>query len=232
MTQIFAMVDIESFGLKPGSAVASIGAVVADMDAPIGSMPESIRYYQTINMGSSLDLGLAIEGSCMEWWTQENLPAFVEVLKKTIPARQAIWNFTSWYKMHVPRDTPIYCHGLNFDIPLLDVLFEKAETAVPWKYNSTRDDRTIFDLAGLDFKNSGIERKGLFHNALDDAVFQASCVQKAWKMLKHGLPPMQLPYNIDQGAQVLQNRKHRDTPIADNPEVGINYMTPQKLSEI
>jgi hypothetical protein len=52
----------------------------------------------------------------------------------------------------------------------------------PWHYRAPRDTRTLFDLAELDARD--LPFVGVKHNALDDAIHQAKCVQAAHQRLR------------------------------------------------
>ena len=55
-------------------------------------------------------------------------------------------------------------------------------TAIPWKYNSARDCRTIFEIAG--FTKEDLVKPEVAHDALSDAVAQAQSVAKAFRTIK------------------------------------------------
>ena len=56
----------------------------------------------------------------------------------------------------------------------------------PWKFWNVRDVRTVVDLA-KPFRNlkKDYKRKGTHHNALDDAIFQASYVSDMTQALQN-----------------------------------------------
>jgi hypothetical protein len=75
----------------------------------------------------------------------------------------------------------IWCHGANFDEPLWNAVCRRLPTFIPWKFWNVRCTRTCYYLAQFDPKT--LPRSGTHHNALDDATYQALCVQKAMSIL-------------------------------------------------
>ena len=65
------MIDIETMGNKPGSAIVSIGAVMFDPKNWEDPDKKS-KFYSTINLQSCLDCGLEVDGSMVYWWMQQS----------------------------------------------------------------------------------------------------------------------------------------------------------------
>lgn len=57
------MLDLETFGTKPGSVIRSIGAVMFDLDGRTG--PE---FYRNIDEESCVKAGLTYDPSTVSWW--------------------------------------------------------------------------------------------------------------------------------------------------------------------
>lgn len=88
--------------------------------------------------------------------------------------------FLKWCLM--VKAEQIWCQGANFDEPIIRAAIEKLGGTVPWKFWNVRDTRTVYDLCGFDPKR--VPRQGTYHNSLDDAKHQVTCIQEA---LKNGL---------------------------------------------
>ncbi len=58
------MLDLETWGTAPGSALRSIGAVFFDLDGKTGE-----TFYRNIDKQSCLDAGLKIDPATVSWWS-------------------------------------------------------------------------------------------------------------------------------------------------------------------
>lgn len=173
------MFDLETWGTTPGSALRSIGAVEFDpMGKDVGR-----TFYRNISKESCLQLGLTIDPKTEEWWARQSKEASdaLELNPTGIAAVAA--EFHSWFRF--VRAEYIWCHGTNFDEPLWNAacrpLSLGGSVAIPWKFWNVRCTRTCYHLAQFDPKS--VPRTGMHHNALDDATYQALCVQKAMSIL-------------------------------------------------
>lgn len=169
MTQ--AMLDLETWGVRPGCALRSIGAVVFDPNRY--GEPHGPSFYRNIKWAWSDTL--VIESSTVKWWNEQSAEAKGAFDNDATSLRHAIESFTVWWRQ-VGAEF-IWCHGANFDAPIYEAAAHAVGLAVPWAYNAVRDTRTLFMLADFDPKLLPFE--GTTHNALDDAKHQATCVQLA-----------------------------------------------------
>lgn len=165
------MLDLETFGTRPGSALRSIGAAFFE--------PRSIGFGQTfyanIDKQSCLDAGLIIDPKTEEWWQHQSLESQAQLEVNPEHLSKVISNFCDWFIGNGGRK--IWCQGANFDAPLWEHAIWASGYAAPWKYYDVRDTRTVYELAGLDQRT--ISKVGTHHNALDDCKFQIICVQTA-----------------------------------------------------
>lgn len=166
------MIDTETLGTQPGSAILSIGAVMFGMDG-LGD-----QFYAPIQLGSCADVGLAIDPATVEWWMRQS----DEARAAAFPTNAApIWfvlvDFSMWF---VARGAKYpWCHGAGFDVPLLDAAFKACGMKSPWEFWNTRDTRTLYDLAGVKVDRRG----GTHHHALDDAINQAEAAARALRIV-------------------------------------------------
>ena len=172
MTHI--MIDIETMGTAPGSAIVSLGAVVFDPLA--GTLGET--FYQVTSLDSCLEAGLTTEAGTILWWMQQSDAARAQLTAPDAqPLIPALSDFTSWWQHQGGQF--IWGHGANFDEPLLSAAYRAVGAAPPWKFWDARCTRTIFALTG----ERPDRAKGTHHNALDDAKAQAEAVCRAYKKL-------------------------------------------------
>ncbi len=182
------MIDLETMGTIPGSAILSCGAVA--FDPFTGEIDTENTFYRNISIDSNLKLGMKIAGDTLEWWLAQNSEALKMLFEDSIVVSEFLSHFTNWWGR---RDGIFpWSHGASFDITLLETMFRMAKEYpggsklpdFPWKFWDVRDTRTIFHAAWpLAGKPQGITREGTHHNALDDAIYQAQCVVEAFKIL-------------------------------------------------
>lgn len=172
------MIDIETLGKTPGSVILSIGAVVFTKGGDVYEPTLQHSFYRTIDLALSMEAGFTVDADTIRFWMKQDMSGKEDLFVGYSPF-QALDNLKNFHANH--NLAPVWSHGPSFDISILEAAFHKMYISVPWAYNSPRDTRTIYDLAGLDIKKE--TRRGIFHNALDDCIFQAAMVQKAWKKL-------------------------------------------------
>ena len=155
------MVDIETLGVSPGSAILSIGAIRFD-EGGIGE-----QYYREISLKSCQEAGLEIDAGTLEWWLSQD-EAVTDVLRGGDRLADVLEEFRGYY-----HDTEeIWANSPSFDCALLESAYDAVGMDEPWHYSDTRDFRTIRSLPCA----VEVEREGVAHNALDDARYQARVV--------------------------------------------------------
>jgi hypothetical protein len=165
MGKINCMVDTETLGTYFDSVICSIGAVKFDVE---GNVDQNFidEFYVTIDAKDSVDHGLRIEQSTLDWWALQDQEAFKALRKNNIPLKDALVKFTEWFGS---KSMPTWSCGSDFD----NVLLESAYRAVnlkrpftPWDSRCYRTMKNIFPIKPP-------KREGTHHNSLDDAKFQA-----------------------------------------------------------
>lgn len=160
------MVDLETLGTTPGSVVLSIGACMFDPVArSIGQ-----RFYAGIRRYDSVELGLTVDRDTESWWLDQNAEARQLAFNGTLTPSTAIINFNNFWRENGAQF--FWCHGANFDEPLLCSVYEKLGVKAPWEFWDVRCTRTIYHLAGVKPDRT----QGTYHNPTDDAVNQANAV--------------------------------------------------------
>jgi len=170
MTGRHVMLDLETFGTRPGSVLRSVGAVVFGLRAGLGE-----EFYHNIERQSQLDAGLTIDAQTESWWARQSADAQAHLTDNTAPLATVAALFHAWFAR--TGGAYVWCQGANFDAVLWEAACAKVGIAVPWRYFNVRDTRTVYDICGFDAK--ALPRDGTFHNALDDAKHQARCIQAA-----------------------------------------------------
>lgn len=162
------MVDIETMGTRPTSAITSIGAVLFD--------PRSDWIGDTFTIHVSLENclrnGLTVDASTITWWLNQDDAARLTLVRgqnDPAPLYTAMAAFAEFF----PAGAEIWCLGASYDLPILANAYHAVGQEPPWEY---RNERCLRTLKGLN-KGLRIERTGTHHNALDDAIYQARLVQ-------------------------------------------------------
>jgi hypothetical protein len=164
------MIDLETWGLTPGSMLRSIGAVVFD---PVGARMGS-TFYANIDEASQEAVGLTRDGETVLWWTEQSFDAQELLEEDQRPLHDVLAEFTSWWKMAGGQHP--WSHGANFDIVLLESAYRACGLEHPWKFWDVRCCRTVLALGN---RRAYVPKGGVKHHALTDAKAQAVAVAAA-----------------------------------------------------
>lgn len=165
------MLDIETLGTAPGSAILAIGAVKftkGDIYA---------EYYRRIDLKSAIAAGLNMDPDTVMWWLKQTDDARLEITREGCDIQDVLTHFAEWvWCLHTEApeevagwEIEMWGNGASFDNVLLSVAYEKIGAPRPWKYSGDRCYRTIKNL----YPEVQMQRTGTHHNALDDAKSQA-----------------------------------------------------------
>lgn len=180
------MIDLETLGTTPGSALLSIGAV--KFDAETGYIGET--FYCNVDLTSSLLAGLTIDPTTVDWWRRQSPEAQSALLRDDrLLLSEALDAFARWL-LHgaawvTSSEAPIlWCKGGSFDFPLLTAAYRAAGKAHPWKFWNERDCRTLFKVCEQQHGYKPPKAAGTAHCALDDARHQAEQVIACLRLLR------------------------------------------------
>ncbi len=154
------MLDIETFGNRPGSIIVAIGAVKFHNGKIID------EFYQRITPASCEGLGLKMDTSTVLWWLQQSEAARLEITQTGRHLCEVLVDFSKF----IDHDRqPIWGKGSDFDNALLTAAYQAAEHLLPWKYSANRCYRTLKNL----FPSISYVPPTIAHHALEDARAQA-----------------------------------------------------------
>ncbi len=200
MTKINVMIDIETLGTKPGSAILEIGANIFRDSI-------EVEFYKPICLKSNLKHGMTIDLETLAWWQKQ--PCMEKVFtSKNVSLTYALDDFTGFVEDFVLTKFPVmdkdpwkevlvWGNGASFDAVLMEEAYRKTGKTPPWKYWNVRDVRTLFTAAwGENFykvpkiagakeelKKNGFTRKLVEHSSVDDALLQSQMVLMAQRKL-------------------------------------------------
>ena len=154
------MVDLETLGNNSHSVIISLGAVVFDENG-LGE-----TFYSRICPQSCVDAGLQMDADTVMWWMQQSEQARAEFKRACMSLPVVLHDFAKWF----PDKATIWGNGATFDNVILSNAYAALKMSKPWKYNADRCYRT---LKALYPQITPSKRTGTYHNALDDAIYQA-----------------------------------------------------------
>ena len=178
------MLDLETLDVKPSAVVLSIGAVVFDRY----TRQQGPTFYVelTNHLDDQLKNGRTVSGSTVAWWMRQSPEArrvFEE--KETSPERctpmYALSTFIDFCREHKVKY--IWAKDPDFDVVILRSMFEAYgvdDLQFPFNYSKARAVRTVLDMP-FALVNLGTP---VAHNALADAVAQATDIQEAFQCLR------------------------------------------------
>lgn len=167
------MIDFETLGNTPDSAVLSLGAVTFTKDEIL----DEKSWFFDVEIQTSLRLAVSFE--TVAWWMKQGEEAralFENCLKHGQRPTVVLTEFSNWLSADskYPKtdwNLLVWSCGSSFDIPIIESLMRRSNITPPWKFWNHRCYRTIKQMYGLE---KGIENPGTKHVALDDARFQAN----------------------------------------------------------
>jgi oligoribonuclease (3'-5' exoribonuclease) len=172
------MLDLETMGFRGNAAIVSIGAVAFDPDQ--NSLGE--KFYINVELSSCLEYGLSVDGATVAWWITQNNDAKESLFKDTEPLDKALEAFANYIQQF--EKVKVWGNGLGFDNVIMKNAYAAIKQERPWSDFQDRDMRTIVDIAESIHGKQKRVKKGIAHNALDDAINQAETVCSLWNILK------------------------------------------------
>lgn len=163
------MLDLETMGADPNSAIVAIGAVAFEFDKkdPLD------QFYKKVTLASSVNNGGIMNPSTVLWWMNQSQSAREEIVSAETDINYALKCFTIWVdglRGASPQNKlQIWGNGSDFDNVILHSAYRHANMPAPWQFWENRCYRTMSAM----HTNTRLVRKGTHHNALDDARSQA-----------------------------------------------------------
>lgn len=176
------MMDIETTGVRPGCRVLSIGLVEFDEKGTI----DSLLVHPKLSDQVGVD-----DGKTMGWWDTQSAEA-KSVFADNHVLGESVENTYKIIKTFIDDlvdarkslsqglekvDVCIWGNGATFDNSIVQHMFYAKGLPIPWNTFGDRCYRTAINMLG----RPSLQRSGVHHNALDDAMYQANCLIKAIK---------------------------------------------------
>lgn len=175
MNELHIMVDLETMGNRPTSAIVAIGAAHFDEEG-VGE-----TFYQTVDLESSMEAGLTVDAGTIMWWMKQSRAARRALAENNETLHTALIRFSCWLDtLHVgydsgPESVVIWGNGAAFDNVILANAYHAAKLPLPWRFWNDQCYRTLRrQFPHLHTSATG----GVAHKAIDDAVHQAMCASQ------------------------------------------------------
>lgn len=150
------MLDIETLGTVPGSAIVSLGAYCLETGA---------EFYRVIDLGSNFRFKMSVDAPTIEWWmTQSDDARAMFKAKDKVDLDVALSDLAQW--LPDPKGLQVWGNCCSFDCVLLGVAYRRVGQKLPWNVFSERSYRTAKAMYS-DVKAPKFE--GVKHNSLEDA---------------------------------------------------------------
>lgn len=179
MSDCHIMLDLETFSSAHDAAIVAIGAVrFYPKEDGLGTAKQlGATFYRTISAKSAQARGGRIDGDTVIWWLGQSEAARNAIIVDPVLVESALKDLSIWIR-EVPVNG-IWGNGADFDNVIISNAYKSINWTQPWSYSLNRCYRTIKNLA----PEIKMERIGEAHNALDDAISQASHLCKIVKEL-------------------------------------------------
>ena len=163
------MIDLETLATTADAVILSIGAVRFDLDAGlVFDEPEAV-FYRAISIDSQH--ARTISGDTLAWWMMQSEQARTVFVEPNCSIFNALMDLREWIDPQPGTEPYVWSNGADFDLPMLVHAYQQESIKLPWPPYAGRCYRTCKNLPGA--RAAKVERQGLHHNALDDAIFQA-----------------------------------------------------------
>lgn len=162
------VLDLETLGKGPRAAIVAIGCVRIEQGTINGSL------YRRVSLETSLQAGLQVDASTIEWWLQQDETAQGEIYKPgAIRLESALAQLADFMEL-TPGEDPTNCllwgNGSSFDNVIIGNAFDACGIQRPWHFRNDRDLRTLLALYP---EAKALPFEGIKHHALDDAKHEA-----------------------------------------------------------
>lgn len=139
------MLDIETLATDGNALVLSIGAIKFDLVGRDGPWFGE-QFFVVPSLIEQILLGRTIERGTQEFWATQ--PTEAQAHWANAQAQNAMTVYAALADLgQFVRGAPrIWANGAVFDFGILESLLRQVRLPIPWKYNTVRDARTVYDV--------------------------------------------------------------------------------------
>lgn len=178
MKHIDLMLDLETYGKGPLTAIAQISAVPFSRTSDLRTV---IPFNSFISLAENEKRGLKSDEDTLAWWASQDDAAIKMVIERahasTTTLDEALYAFASYINVlkatYNVESVLVWGNGSVFDNRILQTAYQVCGIPTPWKYNADRDLRTLIDIGeSIGLFPKKLPFVGLQHNAIDDCLHQ------------------------------------------------------------
>lgn len=167
------MLDFETLGNTPDTAVVSLGAVLFNRE---GIFAERLWLF---NLTGQLDGRRRFAtADTITWWMGQGEKAksvFEKAQREGVLLKDFATQFVEW--VDPKRDVRVWGNGATFDVSIIESILLQQGVKAPWKFWNHRCYRTLKQCYGIE----KTKFQGTKHDALDDSKHQATQLIQYWK---------------------------------------------------
>jgi hypothetical protein len=171
------MMDLETLGTTPDTAVISLGCVLFDLKGKI----IATRYFK-FDVQDQLDRGRSVSIDTINWWMNQSAEARLALVKspEDMTLKYFKREFLLWLKENGAQSFTLrpWGNGATFDVSIMENILGPD---APWKFWNVMCYRTYDKINKI---KDLVKREGVYHNALDDAKHQTNCLLEHWAQTK------------------------------------------------
>ena len=173
------MLDLETMGTSPDSAIVAIGAVGFDpLRGELGA-----EFEHVVSLDSAVAAGGQMDPSTVMWWLRRGDAARAAIAGGgllPVSIEKALEDFASWLRQIFGDSVRVWGHGADVDNVILGRAYRRLGKEQPWGTFNNRCYRTVKNLR----RDIEMDRSGTHHVALDDARSQAAHLIKLLKAIR------------------------------------------------
>jgi hypothetical protein len=193
MDGLHVSLDLETLDTRQSAVVVAVGAVFFTADQVFTGYP----LYRQLQLEPQFQAGRTISEQTLCFWMDQPGAARRSTFlgkQKVHPTTMFDTLFGQWserwgvglygemgWPKHDDQVQGWWTCGPSFDTAIMENMAAQFKVRLPHRYGDPRDLRTLRDMLP---KNEWPERDGTYHNALDDAIYQARLIQRVWANLR------------------------------------------------
>ena len=164
------MLDIETMGKEPNSAILTIGASLFRQNA-LGIVEiNPDLFYSRVELADSVRNG-SVDGETLRWWLSQSSESLAELVNPDrYLLKVCLQGLSSFINKNCnPSKVLVWANSPSFDCTILESAYKRFDMEKPWEYYNQRCYRTmkgLFNVAKPEIENN------VKHHAADDALMQ------------------------------------------------------------
>ncbi len=172
------MLDIETMSTKTNAAIVSIGAV--GFNVIKNEVYKENTFYAELNwQDQDFDYDRHIDPDTVAWWEKQSKEAR-KSLNGTKDLRESLLSLSEWVLLNGSQTVKVWANAPSFDCVIVKSAMDQCGIAHPWKFWNEMDCRTIQHMFFTARGQLRADKRHVKHNALDDAIDQATRVNHQW----------------------------------------------------